>query len=178
MKNLLFNKFFLISFLLLITTLFVIKIFNLVLTIPTILIGIIIILVSKIEMFKIKKYLNLLFINSGLFFVLTGIIFSIANIIYFFKNFSEVSYIHKGGYFDSSNYVKSPKEPLGYRYKKNKTYKTSLSLLNKDLSKENIYDVIYTINNSNNRYTPNLREILIKQFSFIFRLLLYLRRRT
>ena len=145
MQNVFFDKFFLISFLLLITTLFLVKVFNLLFTIPIILIGTIFILVSNIEKFKIKKYLKLLFINSGLFFIFTGIIFSISNIIYFLKNSSNIPYIYEGGYFNSSNYIKSPKEPLGYRYKKNKTYKTSLSFLKRDLSKEYIYDVKYTI---------------------------------
>ena len=168
MQNVFFDKFFLISFLLLITTLFIVKVFNLLFTIPIILIGTIFILVSNIEKFTIKKYLKLLFINSGLFFIFTGIIFSISNIIYFLKNSSNISYIYEGGYFNSSNYIKSPKEPLGYRYKKNKTYKTSLSFLKRDLSKEYIYDVKYTIDERNNRYAPSFLGNIDKKNSILF----------
>jgi len=151
---------FLISVILISLALLSIKFFKLTLTLPIIFIGIAILLIVKCLNNKLPKYVRLSFENLGILFLFIGSIFSFFNLSSIINKKSLVPQIYlSGSYQISGNFKKNKNVKLGYRYRDNIKKLTSKKIRQYSSKKEIIYDVVYSIDNNNNRYTPTTNKV-------------------
>lgn len=163
------KQYFLNAFFLIFLALLLIKFFKLTLTFPLIFFGIAILFISRGFNKIIPKFLSIVFGNIGILFLLLGSIFSLFNSIELVKKKSEFPEISQSGSYQiAGNFKKNNSEILGYRYKDNIRRLTSRKIRKYKSKQTIIYDVIYNIDERNNRFTPNLNKSINKEKAILF----------
>ena len=163
------QKYFLNAFIFIFLAFLLIKFFKLTLTFPLIFAGIAILFVRRGFNKIIPRFLSIVFENIGIFFLLLGSIFSLFNSIELIKKKSEFPEISQSGtYQTTGNFKKNNSEILGYRYKDNIRRLTSRKIRKYKSKQTIIYDVIYNIDERNNRFTPHLNKPLNKEKAILF----------
>tara|TARA_Y100000589_G_scaffold5166_1_gene4516 strand:+ start:465 stop:1727 length:1263 start_codon:yes stop_codon:yes gene_type:complete len=163
------QKYFLNAFIFIFLAFLLIKFFKLTLTFPLIFAGIAILFVRRGFNKIIPRFLSIVFENIGIFFLLLGSIFSLFNSIELIKKKSEFPEISQSGtYQTTGNFKKNNSEILGYRYKDNIRRLTSRKIRKYKSKQTIIYDVIYNIDERNNRFTPHLNKPVNKEKAILF----------
>ena len=133
-------------------SLFIGKYFDIVLTIPLFLIGVVFVLASRINLIKRNLIIKIFNINIGILFILFSIIFSVLNIYTLLKNPTKVSTKNIGDYRDLIKY-NNKSNKLGYTYKENISISSKKIRFGNNIY-ETIYDVNYKIDKYGNRELP------------------------
>lgn len=131
------------------------KYFKLTLTLPLLTLGLGILLAQNF--LEGKHFLRILAINIGTLFSLISVCFSVLNVTLFPKSSKDV--VQSRGDYGTSAIpwlTKKDADGLGYKYKPSiNNYTSNKIVLTPNNREINVYDVIYNINKSGNRLTPN-----------------------
>lgn len=130
------------------------KYFKLTLTLPLLTLGLGILLAQNF--FKGEYFLRILAINIGILLSIISVCFSVLNMNFFLKSSKNVTQTKRDSGTSSIPWlIKKDAEGLGYKYKPSINYTSKKIALTPNNREINVYDVIYNINDSGNRLTPN-----------------------
>jgi hypothetical protein len=162
-RSLVYFLFALISFLLAIVA---VKVFQLYLTVPLVLLGFSIFGFSRLYVGRKFQLFNFVLVNIAIFLSLIGFLLSITNIVYRFT--SNVILSKDIGRISRDDIYESPQENLlGYSYRTNLKQITSIVINESRFGKEQVYNVIYNTDKVGNRLNPFRPIELAKNAFFV-----------